>query len=216
MDIPLTFTFGKYKGRTIHDAFIENPGYITWLTKKSWFKQKFTKEYQLCMSLSTIDNKDLYIHGTDLIIYTDGACSNNGKSNAKAGVGIHFSKKNELHFTDRSESFKENPTNQRAELKAILDALQIVQKYPHRIIIYTDSEYSIKCVTQWFPNWVKHNKLDDKKNIDLIKPIYQYYRSLSIEFRHINSHTGLHDEHSLGNEEADRLANMGIVKYKPI
>ena len=72
------------------------------------------------------------------------------------------------------------------------------------------SEYSINCVTNWFPTWVKKNKLEDKKNIDLIRPIYQYYHVKHIVFRHINSHTGLQDVHSLGNEEADRLATNGM------
>lgn len=209
MDTTLTLTFGKYKDRTIHDVFIENPSYITWLIKKSWFKQKFTKEYQMCMCLSKQNNVEP-INDSDLVIYTDGACSNNGKANAKAGIGIHFSKRNNTPYNDTSQAFTDKPTNQRAELKAILVALQIVQNYSHKIIIYTDSEYSINCVTKWFPNWVKQNKVDDKKNIDLIKPIYRYLRALSIEFRHINSHTGLQDEHSLGNEEADRLANAAL------
>ena len=79
-----------------------------------------------------------------------------------------------------------------------------------KLIIYTDSKYSIDCVCHWFPNWIKKNKLEGKKNLDLIRPISQYYLAKNIEFRHINSHTGLQDEHSLGNEEADRLATNGI------
>ena len=52
--------------------------------------------------------------------------------------------------------------------------------------------------------------VEKKKNVDLIRPIHLYYRSNNFEFRHINSHTGLQDEHSLGNEEADRLATNSI------
>ena len=73
-----------------------------------------------------------------------------------------------------------------------------------------DSEYSINCVERWFASWVSQNKVDEKKNVDLIRPIQQYYRANNFEFRHINSHTGLQDEHSLGNEEADRLATNAI------
>ena len=49
-----------------------------------------------------------------------------------------------------------------------------------------------------------------KKNVDLIRPIHQYYRSNNFEFRHIKSHTGLQDELSLGNEMADKLATQCI------
>jgi len=146
----------------------------------------------------------------DIIIYTDGACKNNGSPLAKAGIGIHFSKKNLIHFDDVSEPFTDKPTNQRAELKAILEALRVVKELSNKIIIYTDSEYSINCIERWYASWVSNNKLDKKKNIDLIKPIYQYYRALHITFKHIRSHTGLQDEHSLGNEEADRLANVSF------
>ena len=150
----------------------------------------------------------------DIIIYTDGACKNNGSKNARAGIGIHFSKKNKIKFNDISEPFPgsvaDKPTNQRAELKAILEALRVVKELSNKIIIYTDSEYSINCIERWFASWVSQNKLDKKKNIDLIRPAHLYYRHLRIEFKHIRSHTGLQDEHSLGNEEADRLANLAL------
>jgi ribonuclease HI len=148
----------------------------------------------------------------DIVIYTDGACSNNGSPLAKAGIGVHFSKRNKLLFQDSSEpvSSSVKPTNQRAELLAILKALRIVKEVDHTIIIYTDSDYSIKCITEWYPSWLKQGTLDKKKNIDLIQPIAQYYGALTVEFRHIHSHTGLQDEHSLGNEEADRLATLAL------
>jgi ribonuclease HI len=95
-------------------------------------------------------------------------------------------------------------------LKAILEALRVVKELSNKIIIYTDSEYSINCIERWFASWVSQNKLDKKKNIDLIRPAHLYYRHLRIEFKHIRSHTGLQDEHSLGNEEADRLANLAL------
>jgi ribonuclease HI len=206
------FTFGKFKDRLICDVFEEDPNYIAWITKKKWFKQKFTMEHKECLILmNTVDCPPIQSTDiNDIIIYTDGACKNNGSKNARSGIGIHFSKKNTIEFNDVSEPFTDNPTNQRAELKAILEALRVVKELSQKIIIYTDSEYSINCIERWFSSWVSQNKLDEKKNIDLIRPAHLYYRHLRIEFRHINSHTGLQDEHSLGNEEADRLANLAL------
>jgi len=201
------FSFGKFKDRSIQDVFEENPKYIDWVIKQPWFKGKFRGQYQVCiMLLKPIQttNED------DIIIYTDGGCSRNGSKSAKAGIGVHFSKRNKITFDDVSAPFTDNPTNQRAELSAILRALQIVKELSQKIIIYTDSEYSINCITKWFYEWHKQNKLDKKKNIDLIQPAHLYYRHLRIEFRHINSHTGLQDEHSLGNETADRLATLAL------
>ena len=211
------FTFGKFKDRSISDVFEEDPKYIHWIIKQKWFKQKFTTEYKECLLLmNTATFPPIQSTGeNDIVIYTDGACKNNGSKNAKAGIGIHFSKKNKIEFNDVSEPLLDmvdgnKPTNQRAELKAILEALRLIKDLSQKIIIYTDSEYSINCIERWFASWVAQNKLEEKKNIDLIRPIHLYYRNLKIEFRHINSHTGLQDEHSLGNEEADRLANLSL------
>ena len=179
----LTFTFGKFKDRTIHDVFKEDKGYIMWIIKQKWFKDKFIKHYQCCLVLLKPVE---HINENDIIIYTDGACSKNGSTSAKAGIGIHFSKRNKIKFDDVSEPLLEidgqKVTNQRAELYAILKALRITKEVTNHIIIYTDSEYSINCVMRWFASWVSKNKLEDKKNIDLIRPIYQYYRFFCTSF----------------------------------
>jgi ribonuclease HI len=217
MEPELTFSFGKFKGIPIKDVFEQQPTYLEWVIKQRWFKDKFIKEYKLCLLFLNKTKEETHtpIQEDDIVIYTDGACSKNGSLSAKAGIGVHFSKRNNLRFQDISEPLSDDtlykPTNQRAELQAILEALRRVKEVDRNIIIYTDSDYSIKCVTQWYPNWLKKNTLAKKKNIDLIQPIAQYYQALTVEFRHIRSHTGLQDEHSLGNEEADRLATSSLV-----
>jgi len=203
-------TFGKFKDKSIRDVFEEDPNYIRWIMKQSWFKDKFKEHYQTCLMISRPLTPPEIISTDDIIIYTDGACKNNGSKNARAGIGVHFSKRNTIEFDDVSEPFTDNPTNQRAELSAILRALRLTKELSQKIIIYTDSEYSINCIERWFASWVSKNKLDEKKNIDLIRPSHLYYRHLRVEFRHIRSHTGLQDEHSLGNAEADRLANLAL------
>ena len=45
------FTFGKFKDRLICDVFEEDPNYIAWITKKKWFKQRFTMEHKECLIL---------------------------------------------------------------------------------------------------------------------------------------------------------------------
>ena len=208
----MIFTFGKYNGKEIDDVYKNNHLYINWLVKQSWFKEKYNKEYIYCGQC--IQKPLEVIDPNTIIIYTDGACSNNGSKLAKAGIGIHFSNRNKIKFDDVSESLVATDgnkvTNQRAELYAILKALRITKEITNHIIIYTDSEYSINCVVRWFASWVSKNIVDEKKNVDLIRPIHQYYRSNNFEFRHIKSHTGLQDEHSLGNEMADKLATQCI------
>jgi len=205
--------FGKYTGQTIDSIYIVNESYIKWLVKQSWFKKNHNQEYKYCIQCIQ-KPLEMSIDEDTIIIYTDGACINNGSKLAKAGIGIHFSKRNKIKFDDVSESLEatdENKvTNQRAELYAILKALRITKEITNHIIIFTDSEYSINCVMRWFASWVSRNIVDEKKNVDLIRPIHQYYRATNFEFRHIRSHTGLQDEHSLGNEMADKLATQCI------
>ena len=82
-------------------------------------------------------------------IYTDGACSNNGKPDARAGFGIWFGEKDERNT---SETFTGPQTNNRAELLAIIKALTIMRdeiEKGQKINIYTDSSYSIRCCTTY-------------------------------------------------------------------
>ena len=101
-----------------------------------------------------------------------------------------------------------DPTNNKAELTAILLALQEckVNKIQSKIIIYTDSKYSIDAITKWYGQWVKNNILQSKKNIDLLKIIHELLQDLDVSFEHVRSHTNLQDEHSIGNDRADKLA----------
>ena len=85
-------------------------------------------------SINILNNKSINSLNNSLNIYTDGACTNNGKINAKAGIGIYIE-----NMYNISEKIKGKQTNQRAELYAILKALQLINiKNYTNIIIYTD------------------------------------------------------------------------------
>jgi len=147
-----------------------------------------------------------------LNVYTDGACSNNGKCTAKAGIGIYCS------LFEISEPFiYENPTNNRAELYAILLAIikvkEIYKKY-EIINIFTDSEYSLKSCTEWKEKDIIKPRKKERKNQELIDKIYDLLQKYPrINLNYIRAHTGYQDEHSLGNEKADSLAVQGINKF---
>jgi ribonuclease HI len=155
-----------------------------------------------------------------LIIFTDGACINNGKQNAKAGYGIHFPN-NELN--DISEHFINSPiTNQRAELYAILIALEKIKNISNNnnIELYTDSQYSIDCLTKWVKTWTRNgwkSKFNKPvKNQDIIKSIVNILNNYNISFHHVKAHTNKTDFISICNAKADKLATSGIHKQKII
>ena len=55
------------------------------------------------------------------------------------------------------------------------------------------------------------SKRKDIPNRELVEVAYNFVKKYkNIKFQHIRAHTGLEDEHSIGNENADRLANLAI------
>lgn len=153
----------------------------------------------------------------NIIIFTDGACTDNGKATAKAGIGIHFPNK---EFSDVTKKFISKPiTNQRAELYAIQCAINIVladNTRSDKITIYSDSLYSIKSLSEWIIKWEKNNWKNANgqpvKNLDLIQPIYRTLKMNKdrINFIHVKAHTGNQTFEALGNKIADQLASNSI------
>ena len=152
-------------------------------------------------------------------IFTDGSFKKLKNNKILCGYGIYFPN-GELDNVSRP--FIHEPlTNQRAELYAILKALRNIEKNKVQfdtIMIYTDSEYSIKSLTEWYKSWEKNNWKNAKgqavMNQDIIRPLIKILKSNTgkIKFQHVNSHTGKQDFESLSNEMADKLANEGAMK----
>lgn len=153
-------------------------------------------------------------------IFTDGSFKKLKNKKVICGYGIYFPNGE----TDNvSRPFIHAPlTNQRAELYAILKSLRKIKEEEisfDSITIYTDSEYSIKSLTEWCKTWElndwKNAKGQKVMNQDIIRPIIKllegYYKG-KVKFKHVNSHTGKQDFESLSNEVADKLANDGAWK----
>ncbi|KAF3022368.1 hypothetical protein E8E15_009501 [Penicillium rubens] len=149
-----------------------------------------------------------------LRIYTDGSSLRNGTPLASAGVGVYFGPGDSSRNV--SEPLKgSRQTNQRAELTAILRAIDIAPR--HRdVTIITDSRYSIDCVTVWFINWRRNNWMTrDKKpveNKDLVESILvkiEERNDLKVKtlFEWVKGHNK-----DPGNEEADKLAVDGAQR----
>ena len=146
-------------------------------------------------------------------VFTDGACINNGKPNAIAGIGVFLTNNDPRNVSRRVEG---KQTNNVAELSAILEVFTILEEEIERgdiINIYSDSKYSINSFTVWAIKWKQNNwtKKNGIKNLDLIKRGYELFNKYNnVNIFHIKAHTGLPDELSIGNENADRLANMAV------
>jgi ribonuclease HI len=147
----------------------------------------------------------------DYYVYTDGACSNNGMPDAKAGIGIYFGKDDACNL---SEAVEGKQTNNTAELQAILRTYDIIEDSilkGNKICIMSDSRYAIQAATTYGEKQEKTNWKYDIPNKDLVKKVYLLYKDKpNVRFQWIAAHTDKSDIHSLGNEAADKLANQAI------
>lgn len=151
--------------------------------------------------------KDMFDQN-NIIVYTDGSYVNH-----VGGYGYVVIRNNKI--SPVCGKVPTNPcTNQIAELYAIYSAIDHVMRH-HKdeivrdgLIIYTDSKYSIGCLTTWYHNWKRNGWINSKgqpvANQKLIQSILQISTGLKIEYRHVKAHNG--DQY---NEWADRLANDG-------
>ncbi len=144
-------------------------------------------------------------------IFCDGSCVRNGQPGARAAYAVAvLCDEKEVHtFVERVPE-SEPQTNQRAELRALLYALQYMRESLYTGTIYTDSKYAIQCVTTWGPLWRAAGwKKADKKpalHVDLIEPMLELYADGGIVLQHVAAHTGRNDAVSRGNARVDDLA----------
>jgi len=150
-------------------------------------------------------------------VFTDGACSNNGKSNARAGLGVYFSEGDERNTSKRIIG---KQTNNVAELSAIIEVFNILNdeiKDGKEIIIYSDSKVAIGWCTTTGEKYSKKLWSGKIPNVELIKEGYRLFTIFpNVSLEYIRAHTGNNDELSLGNDGADRMANIaiGVLNHK--
>lgn len=123
-------------------------------------------------------------------------------------------------YRNVSEALKgSKQTNQRAELTAILRALDIAPRH-REVTIYTDSKYAIDCVTNWYRNWRKNGWVNAKgkpvENKDLVVDIRDKIEEReqlkkATYFVWVKGH-----KDNAGNIAADRLAVAGAVMGRGI
>jgi ribonuclease HI len=146
-------------------------------------------------------------------IFTDGGCEPN-PGEAGSGVAVYRDNKVvELWYG----LYNPTGTNNTAELNALHQGLLIAQgeiAAGKTAAVFSDSQYSIQCVTQWAVGWEKagwKKKGGEIKNLELIKDIYALHQTLKdkVQVLHVNGHVGLQ-----GNELADRMSILAIESHE--
>jgi ribonuclease HI len=136
-------------------------------------------------------------------VYADGACKGNpgpGGWGVLLQSGPHTK---ELYGGERLT------TNNRMELTAVIRALEALKR-PSTVRIHTDSQYVQKGITEWIRNWKRRGwrtaERTPVKNEDLWRRLDELAAAHRVEWIWVKGHAG-----HVGNERADRLANMGIT-----
>ena len=159
-----------------------------------------------------------------LHLFTDGACSGNGQRGAKGGYGVHVYGREDLDVSHPLLP-NEQQTNNRAELRAIQAALDLIDRFHSDwrteyldSYIWSDSEYCINCLTKWAKGWRANGwkKRDGNliQNLDLIKPVVdRISRMPRVSFHHVRGHQdSKRNEFPYdGNFRADALATRSIA-----
>lgn len=136
-------------------------------------------------------------------IFTDGACKGNPGIGGWGALLRYDEYEKEIYG---GEIFT---TNNRMELLAAVRALETLKR-SCRVKLHTDSQYLKKGISEWINDWKMRNwKTSAKKpvkNDDLWKMLDRLVQLHEIEWCWVRGHAG-HE----GNEQADRLANLGVV-----
>ncbi len=132
-------------------------------------------------------------------IYTDGACSGNPGKGGWGSILIYGDVVKEL------SGGEDNTTNNRMELKAVIEALKAL-KSPCDVEIYSDSAYVVNAFTQkWIDGWQKRNWKTagntSVKNVDLWKELLSLMQNHKVVFKKVKGHS----DNEL-NERCDKLA----------
>lgn len=138
----------------------------------------------------------------EILVFTDGSARGNPGPGGWGAIVVYDGKVRELGGSDA------HTTNNKMELAGAIGALEYVKKEAKTspsITLISDSEYVVKGMTEWLPNWKKKNWHTAAK-----KPVLnqEYWQALSmladnfkIEWKTVLGHSG-HE----ANERCDTIA----------
>ena len=130
-------------------------------------------------------------------IYTDGSALGNP---GPGGYGIIIEWVGKHYIKEFSRGFKYT-TNNRMELLAVIEALEMLKQRPMDVLVFSDSKYVIEAVDKkWVFGWVK-KQFKGKKNPDLWKRFLAIYVQHNVRFQWVKGH----NDHPQ-NERCDYLA----------
>ncbi|VAW02692.1 Ribonuclease HI [hydrothermal vent metagenome] len=148
----------------------------------------------------------------ELLAYTDGACSGNPGPGGW-GVLLQAVENGEVRKERALKGGEADTTNNRMELLAAINALEVLER-PSHLTIVTDSAYVKNGIEAWLHGWKKNGwRTANKKpvkNVDLWQRLDDAQARHQVRWEWVKGHAG-HPE----NERADQLAREGMEPFKP-
>lgn len=153
-----------------------------------------------------------------LIVFTDGACTANGKKGARASYAVAWPYHDEFDLGIRLDP-SETQTNNRGEYHALILAMMQANEHldimrEKTLIVYTDSMLLIRSMNEWMPTWKRNGwkKADGQtvSNLDLLKTLDELRSTRKLVLKHVRAHTGRQDWESIFNDKVDRLARGAL------
>ncbi|MDR1128254.1 MAG: ribonuclease HI [Treponema sp.] len=161
-------------------------------------------------------------------IYTDGGCSGNPGPGGWAYIilrqrGGQDGAKGAFRRAARGPEIlvekcggARHTTNNRMELTAALFALDMLRKLniaPKTVVVFTDSQYVQKGMTEWLPSWKEKNWINsDKqpvKNQDLWMKLDELAPFFPIRWNWVKGHSG-----NEFNERCDAMTQKAIGRIR--
>lgn len=119
----------------------------------------------------------------NISLYTDGSSRGNPGPGGFGAVLIWGTHRKEI-----SQGYRRT-TNNRMELLAVIEGLEIIKNREIPVVVYSDSQYVVNAVEKgWLTTWIKTNFKGDKKNPDLWKRYYNLSKEFTIKFVWVKGH----------------------------
>ena len=139
-----------------------------------------------------------------MIVYTDGATSNNGYEGARGGWAYVVLEEDKI--IKEESGYVPEATNNRCELIALINACKAICNIWGEHIIYSDSAYCVRCWKEkWYEKWERNGWKTSNKtpvaNQELWRELIPFFRNSLLKFEKVSGHSG-----NKWNEYVDKLA----------
>lgn len=162
------------------------------------------------MSQSRAKKRTKEAAGSEVVLYTDGACKGNPGPGGWAFI---------LHHPESGKSLERsgavaNTTNNQMELQAVIEGLKSLRR-PTSVRLITDSSYVENGLLNWSRGWKRNGwrrrtstGFKPVKNVEFWKELDRLASRHQVTVTRVRGHTGHHE-----NERCDELA---VSAYKKL